>query len=125
MSAIDWLSRYVFDKRQLRENDRYSAFMPRDPYPNVLSVFNITELNEETIWSIGEGVNANKSIKGRYDFQWTVVSTHEDALLNQLTLNADGIGHPNHCNIENYPGDIESNTLVALALAKTSNLIKP
>lgn len=109
------LARYLYSKNNYRSSDltvKYSAFMP--PEDKRLSVFRISELTENDVWSIGVNLRP-QPLLGRADIKALYVS--EIGLL----IDADDIPQ-RHANIIGWPEEASAIKLKAVELAEKACL---
>lgn len=109
------LARYIYSKNHYRSSDhtaRHSVFMP--PEDRRLSVFRISGLQENDVWSIGDNLRSQPSL-GRADIK--ALSVLEIGLL----IDADDIP-PRHANIIGWPEEASAIKLKAMELAEKASL---
>tara|TARA_R110002072_G_scaffold534_2_gene3619 strand:+ start:151119 stop:151520 length:402 start_codon:yes stop_codon:yes gene_type:complete len=108
---MDKITRYLFSSSQYSVTNKrvkYNAFKPPRKYPDEVSVYDVSNLSDESIWQMGiEGVESvrsdNKKIKARGD-----ISVEEiNKIANEgeppvLKVEPDPEPHPNHMNITGF-----------------------
>ena len=128
------VTRFVFSKGHYSKEKntlKYGTFMPPKKNPDEISVYDIENLGERTIWEIGSkhvAVARNKNIKGRGDLLESAVNTIFNSTKNKkLYVERDTVVHERHANIRNIEtSDGESKVIAKkLALATKDNLYFP
>ena len=115
VEAEEILARYLYSRNHYRSSDntvKHSAFMP--PEDRRLSVFRISGLQENDIWSIGDSLRTQPSL-GRADIMALSV------LQSGLLIDADDIP-PRHANITGWPEEASAMKLKAIELAEKACL---
>ncbi|HPY34257.1 MAG TPA: hypothetical protein PK527_10235 [Smithellaceae bacterium] len=115
LNKSDKLGRYIYSKHHYRPSNntvRHTAFMP--PPDRQLSIFIISGLNEEDIWSIGENLR-NLKLLGRAD----IITNHVYKI--ELNIQVDN-NPPRHANIINWPKENSAIKLKAMELAQNAIL---
>jgi len=115
VNGSEIIGRYIYSKQHYKTSNytvRHGAFMP--PPDGRLSVFIISGLNENDIWSIGESLR-DSNLKARADI--TADSVHKS----HLDIQVDN--HPErHAEIVNWPEEHSAILLKAMELAKNAIL---
>lgn len=109
------LARYLYSRNHYRSSDntvKHSAFIP--PEDKRLSVFRISGLHENEVWSIGSNLRP-QPLLGRADIKALFVS--ETGLL----IDVDDIP-PRHANIIGWPEESSAIKLIAIELAEKACL---
>jgi hypothetical protein len=115
LNEREQLARYLFSKNHYRPSDRtvkHSAFIP--PPDKKLSVFQITDLPEIDIWSMGENLR-DRLLVGRADILAGYVYKAD------LSIDLDN-NPPKHANIIGWPDEPSAVKLRALELAEQATL---
>lgn len=116
INCSEKIGRYIYSKNHYRISDntvKHAAFMPQ-PDDGRLSVFIISGLSEEEIWSIGESIR-NENLKARADI------TANHVYESRLDIKVDN-NPQRHAEIINWPEDNSARKLLAMELAQKSIL---
>ena len=118
VSHNEILARYLLDKGKVRADGtvRWNAFMPRN---GSTSVYRVSGLTEEENWDIGSHFVAEPSGKpllGRADL------TASTVFANELKVHPDGVPHPRHANIIDWPAEKDKQHDIALDLASNATV---
>lgn len=118
INADEVLARYIFSRSQYSSSNqtvKYTAFIP--PPEKRLSVFRISDLTEDEIFTIGDniGILRSKSCVGRADIRATAV------VESALSIDADDIPL-RHANIVGWPEEGSAIKLKAIELAEKAQL---
>lgn len=116
----EWLSRFILYKSHVRHDNtlRADPFIPH-PFDD-LSVTRHLELNEASLWSIGEDVArvCGKTLYGRVENQANIYLSHK-----LLLISAPVPGNPNHASVTGWPLDKPSQKIIALEIAARSRYV--
>ena len=121
------ITRYVFSTdlyyRDGRNQLKYGAFI--DPrYPGEISVYRVSSLNDEEIWSISYTyVQKGNPAKARGDMSTAKVQAIDNQEGKQLQVLSDPRPHPLHANIKQIPAEEGRRKAIALLLAKETKLV--
>lgn len=125
------VTRYVLDKGYLRRASaiptvKFQAFLPRN---GEASVFRISSLSANAVWSLGNEQVARprgRTIKARADISSESVQSSGVAVgINNLKVVSESSIHPLHANIIGWPEDEGAIQMVAIELAKNASLHLP
>jgi hypothetical protein len=120
IAASEPICRFVFGKDYYRPSDnsvRHNAFMPNKD--GETSVYRTISLSYERICDLGKRfVESNKKrpMRGRANILALKIMEQ------QLRIEAKPIPHPRHANIINWPQDLSEIKLIAMKLARESEL---
>lgn len=118
VASEEWLSRYILQSNHIRKADstvKPEAFIPH-PCED-LSVTRHLDLDQESIWSIGEDValQRNKPLYGRAVNQALTYFEHK-----LKVLHAPVSGNANHANVTGWPSAKEAQKIIAIEIAANS-----
>jgi hypothetical protein len=120
VESDEWLSRYILQKSHVRQDNtlRPDPFIPH-PHAD-LSVTRHLELDERTLWDIGEGVarQTGKALHGRGENQ---ARTYQGQTLS--VVSAPAPGNRNHANVTGWPADKPAQKIIALEIAARSRYV--
>jgi hypothetical protein len=120
VESEEWLSRYILQKSQVRQDNtlRADPFIPH-PYAD-LSVTRHLELTEKTLWDIGEDVarQTGKALRGRAENQ---ARSYQGQSLS--VVSAPVPGNRNHANVTGWPAEKPAQKIIALEIAARSRYI--
>lgn len=121
ITNTDLLSRYLLEKKKFRPSTntvRYNAFMPaRD---NKYSVFNIKNLEEKEIWSIGMDYVAKIQQKPLLARAEIFVKNVKEL---SLDVESEPSTHERHANICSYPQERSEIQMIATELSNRARLV--
>ena len=123
--GIKELSRFIFDKKHFSSDKmeaKPNAFVPQPKYPRELSVYETSDLREEDTWTLAQYGRLDKNVKAKASFTYADFREKSDGLLRQLEIVNNGVPHPRHCNITNFPTEKSDRHQVALSLVEISTL---
>jgi hypothetical protein len=122
--STDWLARFIFSRQHYSPQKnavKYGAFLPvRNSETSILevSVFRISSIPDDQIWSIGEQEVAQRSgrtLRARADITLSGVQDKE------LRVDLDDIPL-RHANITGWPEERSEQKLIAIELASSALL---
>lgn len=120
IGSDEWLSRFILHKTFVRQDNTLKAdpFIPH-PYAD-LSVTRHLELNEDTLWAIGEDVarQTGKTLYGRAENQAMTYQSQELSV-----VAAPVAGNRNHANVTGWPEDKPAQKMKALVIAANSAFV--
>lgn len=118
------ISRFLTDEDHFikeKERVRHAAFKPRRSTNN-LSAYRTKNLSDPAIWDLArkevtKRMSIPKEVLGRADVP---VHVYKDL---GLILNPDGIPHPRHINVENWPSEQDAQLQIRKELANNASLV--
>jgi hypothetical protein len=116
----EWLSRYILQKSHVRQDNTLRAD-PFIPHPHAdLSVTRHLELDENTLWDIGEDVarQTGKALHGRAENQ---AKNYQRQSLS--VVSAPVPGNCNHANVTGWPAGKPAQKIIALEIAASSRYV--
>jgi hypothetical protein len=120
VKSEEWLSRFILHKSHVRHDNTLRAD-PFIPHPLAdLSVTRHLELNETSLWSIGEDVAilCRKNLYGRAENQADIYLSQKLSVFSQPVP-----GNTNHANVTGWPIDKPAQKIIALEIAARSHYV--
>jgi len=123
VAASEQIARYILSKRQFSASNRtvkYGAYLPAPD--GETSVYRISNLSDDAIWTIGQeyvAKSSSRSLYGRGDTAAEVIMTTGLDIVPEVTP------HPLHANIVNWPSEKDERKILAIEIANEAVLTLP